>query len=138
MELLGLYWYAREQLQGEHRSRLAARLRAFAPGGACPFLLDGACAVHPMRPMACRNFNVFDRRCDEGEDAYHTRRSDVMEPIRRHMERAFDLMLPFHGMTHKAQRRQAVKKGGLHTMARVLQELEWHKLAERMEPSAGR
>ncbi len=133
LELIGLYWYAAEQIEGELRDRLRDSLRAFETGAPCPFLLDQRCAVHPMRPMACRHFNVFGRPCAEGEDAYHTRRADVLTPIRRYQDEAFFHLLPFHGVKSKAERRQAIKKGTVHALARVLQELDWNRLADRME-----
>ncbi|SCZ62056.1 YkgJ family cysteine cluster protein [Thiohalomonas denitrificans] len=133
LELIGLYWYATEQLGGETRERLRDSLRTFEKGAPCPFLLDGGCAVHPMRPMACRHFNVFGQSCAKGEDAYHTRRKDVLTPIRRYQDEAFFHLLPFHGVKSKAERRRAIKKGTVHALAKVLQELDWDRLADRMD-----
>jgi Fe-S-cluster containining protein len=135
LELMGLYWYAVERLQGPPRERLAVQLKEGVAGGACPFLVDGICSVHPMRPIACRQFNVFDKVCTEGEDAYHTRRADVLTPIRRYADDAFYRMLPFYGIEEKRERRKAVKDGRLHALAKVLQDLDWTKLAERMAPA---
>ena len=85
-----------------------------------------------MRPIACRQFNVFDRVCAEGEDAFHTRRGDVLTPLRRYADEAYDLMLPFYGIKDRKERRAAVKSGRIHALARVLQGLDWTKLAQRM------
>jgi Fe-S-cluster containining protein len=137
LELMGLYWYCAERLEVPLRGRLKAQLDAFVGGGACPFLVDGSCAVHPMRPIACRQFNVFDRVCDEGEDAFHTRRGDVLTPLRRYADDAYELMLPFYGVKDRQERRAAIKTGRIHALARVLQGLDWTKLAERMERAAG-
>lgn len=133
LELIGIYWYVTERIEGEPRDRLRERLRGRQPGDPCPFLLEARCSIHPMRPMACRHFNVFGRPCGPGEDAFHTRRRDVLTPIRRYQEQALDRMLPFHGVRAKAERRQAIKKGTVHALARVLQDLEWDKLADRMD-----
>ncbi len=133
LELIGIYWYASEELTEPSRTRLRTQLLAHRPGGTCPFLLDGACAIHPLRPMACRNFNVFGTPCAAGEDAFHTRRGDVLTPIRRYQEEAFLHLLPFHGVRSKADRRQAIKSGAVHALAKVLQQLDWSKLAERMD-----
>jgi Fe-S-cluster containining protein len=133
LELMGLYWYGIECLQGQAKARLASQLRGFIPGGACPFLLDDACAVHPLRPMACRQFNVLDRVCAEGEDAFHTRRGDVATPIRRFADAAFDRLLTFHGIGSKGERREAIKDGRLHALARPIQSVDWSALAARME-----
>jgi Fe-S-cluster containining protein len=133
IELAGLSWYVTERLEGELRATLKQQLRAHRPGDACPFLVAGACSVHPMRPMACRQFNVFGRPCAEGEDAYYTRRQDVMTPIRRYVDAAFMAVLPFFGVRHKAERRQMVRTGEVHRWAQVLQDLRWDTLAERMD-----
>jgi len=74
---LGLYMF--ERYQGEQVLALAARVdnilarikgRTRAELGAmrhelpCPFLEDGACGVHPARPLACRGWNAVDvRQC---------------------------------------------------------------------------
>lgn len=78
-------------------------------------------------------FNVFDGACAEGEDAFHMRRGDVLTPIRRFADQAFDCMLPFYGITKRQERREAIKTGRLHALARVLQGPEWVRLADRMD-----
>lgn len=133
LELMGLYWYCIEQLGGELRRRLQRQLADYQGVGACPFLVDEACSVHPLRPMACRQFNVFDRVCAEGEDAYHRRRQDVMTPIRRFADAAFDRLLPFYGVKTKRERREAIGSGRVHALARPLRGVDWSRLAQRMQ-----
>ena len=133
LELVGIYWYATERLEEPVRSRLKAQLRAHVSGAPCPFLVDEACSVHPLRPMACRQFNVFDRVCVEGEDAFHTRPQDVLVPDRRRVDAAFFELLPFYGVKGTRERRDALKKGLQHALAKVLQEQDWAKLAGRIE-----
>jgi Fe-S-cluster containining protein len=133
LELMGLYWHCIERTQGPLRERLRVRLADYVAGDPCPFLVDEACGVHPMRPMACRQFNVLDRACVEGEDAFHTRRGDVVAPIRRFADAAFERLLPFYGIGNKAERRQALRDGRVHALARPLQSLDWRALASRMD-----
>ncbi len=97
------------------------------------FLVDGVCAVHPLRPLACRNFNVFGRACSEGEEPYFTRRDDVLYPIAKFKDEAFFRMLPFYGVQRKNERRKVIKSGALHQMASVIQECNWRSVAEKME-----
>jgi uncharacterized protein len=132
LELVGVYWYATEKLTGDIRPRLIEKLQRYQPGTPCPFLVDGICAIHPMRFLACRHFNVFGTPCAEGEDAYYTRRHDVLTPIRSYQDRALAKMLPFHGIRQKTERRQALKNGFLNSQVKVMQELDWRKLADRM------
>ncbi len=132
LELIGLYWYAVEQVAGGQRPRLHDQQASYRKGQPCPFLVEDTCAVHPLRPMACRQFNVFDRACAEGEDAYHSRRADVLTPLPQYSDDAFYLMLPFYGVQNLGERRRALKTGAQHRLARVLQEQDWPKLAARM------
>ncbi len=132
LELMGMTWYAVERLPAPLRARVRENLQHNADIAACPFLVDEACAIHPLRPQACRHFNVFGQACAEGEDAYYTRRQDVLTPIKRYMDQATDVMLPFYGMQHKAQRRAAIAAGSLHALATVMKDCNWPSVAARM------
>lgn len=133
LELVGLTWYATEQLAEPLRSPVRGQLRAHHKGEPCPFLVDGVCAVHPMRPMACRQFNVFGRACAEGEDAYYSRRQDVLTPNPKYADEAFFTMLPFYGVQNPDQRRQLIENGAAQRMAQVLQECSWASVADKMD-----
>lgn len=132
LELMGMSWYVIEKLQSPLREQLKTQLENFETLLSCPFLLAGACSIHPMRPIACRQFNVLDKACAEGEDAFHTRREDVMKPIEHFTDEAFDVMLPFYGIKKKAERRKAIKKGALHALAKVMRDCSWQTLPEKM------
>lgn len=133
LELMGMSWYATEVLDGELRERLKTQLRNLENLKSCPFLIDNACAIHAVRPMACRSFNVFNSQCSEGEDAYYTRREDVLTPIKKYNDEAFNIMLPFYGVKNKAERRKMIKTGGMHQMAKVMLDLNWSTLADKMD-----
>jgi uncharacterized protein len=132
LELMGMTWYAVERLAAPLRARVQDNLKNNASLAVCPFLVDEACAIHPLRPQACRHFNVFGQACAEGEDAYYTRRQDVLTPIRRYMDQAVDVMLPFYGIQHKAQRRAAIAAGSLNALATVMKDCNWPSVATRM------
>jgi Fe-S-cluster containining protein len=132
LELLGLYWYVTEEMSADNRHRIKPQLVSRASGDPCPFLLDGVCSVHPMRPLACRHFNVFGKTCAEGEDAFYSRREDVLTPIKSHQDAAYEAMLPFHGFVTAGQKNQAMKSSYVQSQARVLQEIDWAHLAERI------
>ncbi len=132
MELAGLAWYASEQVAEPLRATLRAQLAAHASGSPCPFLVEGVCSVHPLRPMACRQFNVFGRACAEGEDAYYTRREDVLDPVASAMDEAFYTMLPYYGIRGDTARREFVAAGAQHQFVRVLQTCRWPSLAQKM------
>jgi Fe-S-cluster containining protein len=133
LELVGMTWYATERVKNPTRKKLAGQLKNYKDSKTCPFLVDDICSIHPLRPAACRNFNVFDRACEEGEDAYHTRREDVMTPIQKYVDKAFNVMLPFYGATNRAQRRQVLKSGAIHTKAVPMLRCNWSSLPDKME-----
>lgn len=133
LELVGLSWHVTEKVSGPAREMIKTRLRQYQEKDACPFLVEGACSVHPMRPVACRQFNVFDTPCDEGEDPYYTRRGDVLTPLRKYVDRAFFLMLPFYGVEDENTRWKIIESGGIHHVVKLLQTCNWKSLAEKME-----
>ncbi len=133
LELMGMSWYVIEKLQSPLREQLHQQLQQLDTLDCCPFLLDGACSIHPLRPIACRQFNVLDKPCAEGEDAYHSRKQDVMMPIKRFADEAFDVMLPFYGVKKKSERRKAIKEGRLHAAAKVMRQCNWQALPEKMD-----
>ncbi len=133
LEIAGVSWYAAEKLKGPDRESLKKQLAIFKKNDTCPFLVEGTCAVHPMRPMACRQFNVFGSPCGEGEDPYYSRREDVMEPVKKHVDQAFFVMLPFYGIDKESERTKIIETGAFHKMAKELHACNWKELAERME-----
>lgn len=133
LELLGLYWHVTEIMTAELQGKLKPQLTKHASGDPCPFLLEGACSVHPMRPLACRHFNVFGEPCAEGEDAYYSRRGDVMTPISSHQDAAYEAMLPFHGFVTPEQKEEAIIASYVQKQAKVLQEIDWGNLAARID-----
>ncbi|MBE0616218.1 MAG: YkgJ family cysteine cluster protein [Burkholderiales bacterium] len=132
LELAGIAWYVAEQLHGALRETLRLQLAQHRATPSCPFLVDEACAIHPLRPMACRHFNVFDRACAEGEDAFHTRPADVLKPVAFHKDKALAMMLRHHEVPTDAERKARVADGSVHTLAQSLRDLRWESLAQRM------
>lgn len=132
LELTGIAWFVAEKLDGELRERLRQQLAQHRANPSCPFLVDEACAIHPLRPMACRHFNVFDRACAEGEDAFHTRRQDVLTPVAFHKNKALAIMLRHHQVPTETERKAHVENGSVHSLAQSLREVRWENLARRM------
>ncbi len=133
LELVGITWYAVEKLSDPIRSNLSTRLQEHQKGDPCAFLLDGICSIHPLRPMACRQFNVFNRVCEEGEDAYYTRRHEVLTPLKKYTNKAFMVTMPFYGAKSRAECRRIVEKGLMHMAAKDMQQCNWQSLADKME-----
>jgi Fe-S-cluster containining protein len=133
MELLGIYWYVILKADPEIKESLKIKLENFKPGDSCPFLLKGgACGIHPMRPLACRHFNVFGKSCAPGEDPFYTRRKDVLTPDEKVKNKALSYMVSIHGITDRKERKEFVKSGQIHQLAKNIQEIDWKKLSRRI------
>ena len=140
LEARGIAWYVRERMEAVLREVIMGRVRELRKlgraeerrlsGQGCVFLVDGACTVHLMRPVACRLYNVFGAECAQGEDPYYTRRVEVLEPSAEARERAFFLMLPYYGITDDTERYYAIQDGWLDRQAVNLREYEWRELGE--------
>jgi Fe-S-cluster containining protein len=133
LELVGISWYVTEKITGPERGMLMEQLKNYSSDGTCPFLLNDYCLIHPLRPIACRQFNVFGKPCIEGEDPYYTRREDVMPPVKKHVDQAFFVMLPFYGVEKESERIKIIEKGEMHRMVRVLQSCNWKSLAGKID-----
>ena len=70
-EIMGIYWYVAEVLSPRKRQVVRANLLAHRPeheAPACPFLVERACGVYPLRPLICRQHHVFGRACAMGDN----------------------------------------------------------------------
>lgn len=136
LEVMGMSWYARECLQGEARRQVPQRLAEWSKGGSggqesrtCPFLARGLCAIYPLRPVACRQYHVFTRACAPGEDAYETRRQDVLELLPEYKLAADRLMLPFYGFKTPEEIERALCGQYLRRVSQLLFSCDWSRLA---------
>ncbi len=132
-EVVGIYWYVSEKMASPLREVLRSRLAGHMPGSACPFLIDHACSIHPIRPIGCRQFNVFGAPCAEGEDPYYTRRHDVLDPLQDYTDRAFAAVLPFYNMKEDDSAR-AVRL--IRSQIMNLQTYDWKKLVALLDQTA--
>lgn len=132
LEMAGMAWYCTEQVAGEDRRVLMEQLEAYQEGMPCPFLVRDDCAIHPLRPMACRQFNVLDTPCKEDEDPFFSRREDVLNPLEEYLQAAFRVTLPFYGISVESDKDEAIKGNQIHRQVRVLQQCNWKELARKM------
>jgi len=126
-ELQGLAWYVAEKLDAATREQVVRQCSEHAKGSACPFLADHGCAVHAVRPVACRQYNVFTAPCAQGEDPYYSRRQDVLVPISDYTDRAFAAVRAFYGLEKEKDLEKAVRQ--IKAKIMNLQEYDWKGLA---------
>jgi len=133
LELVGIYWYCAEKIDQPVRETLKKQLLSHGNEMHCPFLINSSCLIYPIRPVSCRQFNVFNKPCDAGEDPYYTRRGDVLTPAQDYTNQAFLVMLPFYGITDEAEKLKAIKNNFIHTQVCNLQSYKWTGLIKAME-----
>lgn len=131
-ELTGIYWYCIKKIKQPTRGVLRNRLVGNRGGESCPFIVGGTCLIHLLRPAGCRQFNVFGRVCEEGEDPFHTRRQDVMTPLREYTHRAFTRVLPLYGVDEKKADKVVTVEKIIQTQVVNIRTYDWRKLASRM------
>jgi Fe-S-cluster containining protein len=134
IELTGITWYCVEKLAGAARSAVRENLERHVPGAhTCPFLVEHACAVHAVRPVACRLFTVFGAPCAEEEDPFHARRDDLLAAPPGLLAQAYRVMLPFHGVTEPRDQQTWLERGMVQSLAANLPTCNWNSLARLME-----
>jgi hypothetical protein len=62
----------------------------------------------------------------------------VLTPIKTFADLAFEQLLPLMGVADAGQRRALIESGAVHQSVRVLQEIDWAKVATRMQDFDGR
>lgn len=134
-ELVGIYWYVTEKLSPAARDVLKRQLAAHTPYSPCPFLIEGTCSIHPLRPLGCRQFNVFTTPCAQGEDPYHTRREDVLTPIQDYTDRVFAAVLPFYDLKKESDTGKAVRL--IRSQIMNLQTFDWNRLVAIIKNPVG-
>lgn len=100
-EVLGIWWYASEILEGPPQEELKLRLLGHGPVGECAFLVGGRCAVYPMRPFICRQYHVFRQPCGPGENVYDTRPRDVFRAAQDCARELAWQIIPLYGVAEE-------------------------------------
>ncbi len=133
LEMVGIYWFVIEKIMPPEREILKVQLLNYENGAPCPFLIKGTCAIHFLRPVSCRQFNVFNKPCGKDEDPYYTRREDVLTPLQEYTDQAFFTMLPFYGITTREDRLKAIRENIIHLQVCNLKSCDWKSLGRRIE-----
>lgn len=125
LEVLGLTWFVYRHSRGRRRRSVRRALATARESMDCPFLVEEACAAYAVRPLACREFVVFDRPCRPGEQPVISRPGDVLPLPAAAQRRAFWHMLPYYGLTDQAQREAALRARLVLRDTDILQGHDW-------------
>ncbi len=134
LEVQGLRWFSLTHLSGRPARMVGAALLLppLAPGTGCPFLVDGACSVYALRPMACREYIVFGRPCQPGEHVEVLRPGDVLPLPEAAQRRAFATLLPHYGVVGLEAGAAALRDRMVLQDTRILRGHDWSGLAEAL------
>lgn len=127
IEVQGLRWFALSHLRGNAALTVGQALLTERQEP-CPFLVEGACSVYPLRPLACREYIVFHAPCHPGERPDQTRPCDVLPLPRIAQLQAFTVLLPFYGVRDGDAREAALQNRLVLRDTRILQHLDWQGL----------
>ncbi|MCX8034406.1 MAG: YkgJ family cysteine cluster protein [Thermodesulfovibrio sp.] len=132
IEIVGIYWYVIEKIGEPLRSKIKSSLIKHKKGDPCPFLINDICSIYAMRPLACRQFNVFVKPCDVDEDTFYTRNEDVLKPSENYLGKALYETTSFYGVFNEDEKVEFINSGRLNGLVKILQNYPWIELARRM------
>lgn len=134
LELMGLSWYVSEVMDDDTFKKVSVQLRNHAESAACPFLLDGACSVYPVRPIACRVFHVYDSPCQPYEDVSITRPEDIVHSHKPYVAwMVSQKMMPHLGVTNKRDQEIQFQQGFMMKVTRDMHTFDWNFFADQAE-----
>jgi Fe-S-cluster containining protein len=125
VELQGISWYAIEKLNNPLRDQVKEQLRIYKQIKHCPFLINKACSIYPMRPIACRTFFVYTKTCIPDEDILSSRPSDILLGSREIARQSAFILLQAFGITDKNKQIHAFEAGLIKEMSQPMHELDW-------------
>lgn len=132
IEIVGIYWYVIEKIEDPLRAEIKTSLIKHKKGEKCPFLVQNICSIYPVRPLACRQFNVFGKSCEKGEDPFYARNEDVLKPSSNYLGKALYETTPFYNVFEEQEKIDFINSGRLNSLVKILQHYPWIELARRM------
>lgn len=131
IELMGISWYVSEGISDLNlKEKLHSQMIQHKNNQACPFLLNGECAIYPLRPIACREFHVLRNPCASGEDVLLTRPGDIWGPSRAIGRKTATKLLPFYGFKKPREIEMAFEAGFIHENTQNMHLIDWAEMAK--------
>jgi len=129
-EILGMWWQITTGLDDENRETIFERLQERKLNAECPFLLQGRCAVYPMRPLACRILHVFGTPCKPEDNIMSDKKGDVWTPSQDVGLKTAMVLLDYFGFKRPKDKVQAFRQGFIPGNSRMLRDVNWEGLIE--------
>jgi Fe-S-cluster containining protein len=127
-EIRGVAWYATTQLTPDLREKVKNQVLNRHKSLTCPFLVEGACSVYPVRPIACRILHVFGEPCSPSGDIYLNRARDMWAHSRDLGRRVSYALMPLYGITGRLNMERAFDEGFLTNNSTSMMDQPWESL----------
>jgi len=127
LEFMAISWFYCEICSADLRGRIRSQLISYNERTACPFLIENACSIRPVRPLVCRGFFVYGQPCAPNEDVSKTRPHDIHPPdIVLGQYIAFRLLdYPDFGCPTVAAKEKALRNGIMAAISKPMHMWDW-------------
>lgn len=128
LELAGIVWFICHKMEAQEQQVMLDVLDKYSGDRTCPMLQDGACAVYPVRPVACRQFVVYDRPCESREDVIETRPEHVLKMDDAVIRNVYRAMLPFYEIESPEEQDAALDDKYWLKQSSLMHQVDWPSL----------
>lgn len=133
IELVGISWFASEKLTGDLREKLKKQLLNHEKLKECPFLIADNCSIYPMRPLACRQYIVLNKKCGLHEKINETRPKDIWLQSSALSFEIAKKILHFYGISETKEQEKAFEAGFVFDNSTLMHLKDWTKICITMQ-----
>lgn len=133
LEYKGLCWYISEVLGKEEKDRIKSRFLTWKEDSECPFLIEEACSVYPLRPIACRQYFVLNYPCYQTENPWLKRIEDIYCALNDDISwQIAQRYFHFYGIRDLQVQRKVYEQGGFAQDDRPMTTYDWAGLVAKL------
>ena len=125
LELAGIVWFICHKMDPKAQKSIIDVLENFSGERTCPMLQNTTCAVYSVRPLACRQFVVYEQACQAREDVLGTRPEHVLKLDNSSIRQAFRSMLPFYEIHTPEEQEVALNDNFLFKQSSYMHQVDW-------------
>lgn len=132
-EVRAILWFLTSEISDDVRERIKPRMLGHEDSPECPFLLEGACSIYPVRPLGCRDFVVFRKPCGPGEDIAISRPHDIFTaPASMGRKVGLRVLDAVREWPDPREKQAAFEAGVIPQLTRPMHTIDWAAVAEQL------